>query len=167
MYCQVQDPEQTFNFEKSENELSHSPPQRQAAPCRKIAHQFLDHRQKTNMMMAQKKGRRRGSQGFRDGIRTREVRGDGVGEVGVPDVAVALPQLHLLQHRLRLRPRHLGSPFGFLPRRRPLASRYSLARRELSALARTVSDGLLLMGARRRHITSCVTTRAGAACIGR
>jgi hypothetical protein len=66
MYCQVQDPEQTFNFEKSENELSHSPPQRQAAPCRKIAHQFLDHRQKTSMMMAQKKGRRRGPQGFRD-----------------------------------------------------------------------------------------------------
>jgi hypothetical protein len=44
MYCQVQDPEQTFNFEKSENELSHSPPQRQAAPCSKIAHQFVDHR---------------------------------------------------------------------------------------------------------------------------
>jgi hypothetical protein len=114
-------------------------------------------------MMAQKKGRRRA------GIRTREVRGDGVGEVGVPDVAVALPQLHLLQHRLRLRPRHLGSPFGFLPRRRPLASRYSLARRELCSgtHAQTLSDGLLLMGARRRRITSCVTTRAGAACIGR
>jgi hypothetical protein len=27
----------------------------------------------------------------------------------VPDVAVALPQLHLLQHRLRLRPRHLAA----------------------------------------------------------
>ena len=38
-------------------------------------------------------------------VRTWEVRGDGVGEVGVPDVAVALPQLHLLDHGLRV-PRH-------------------------------------------------------------
>lgn len=83
----------------------------------KIPYQFLDHNQKEGQApknqdgggLVQKKERRRGSQGGTCRIRTREVRGDGVGEVGVPDVAVALPQLHLLQHRLRLRPRHLAA----------------------------------------------------------
>ena len=70
-------------------------------------------------------------------VRTREVRGDGVGEVGVPDVAVALPQLHLLQHRLRLRPRHLVA--RILLRRRPLA--VSLAQDGSSGSARTPRDG--------------------------
>jgi hypothetical protein len=42
-----------------------------------------------------------------DDTHTLEFRRDGVGEVGVPDVAVALSQLHFLHHRLR--PRHLAA----------------------------------------------------------
>jgi hypothetical protein len=54
-----------------------------------------------------------------EGIRTWEIRRDGVGEVGVPHVAVALPQLHLLHQRLR--PRHLATLGGALARPRTFA----------------------------------------------
>jgi hypothetical protein len=61
-------------------------------------------------------------------IRTWEVRRDGVGEVGVPDVAVALPQLHLLDHGLRL-PRHPAAARSNCVAPRPASLRRRALRR--------------------------------------